>query len=397
MQPTPFVLLLQEPGSNAEPIRQALGESARVQPVTRLSSAVARIAGGGVDGVVLDLSCSGRGEDEKLADFLKLKSEAPGLPLVVVCNSEEHALMRLAAHLGASACLTTEQCRGGLGAVLRPLPETRSLEASRRAPGERRRRAAVIGVLGSKGGTGVTTIALNVACALAEDRQVILTELHAAPGTVAEHFKLRERVRDLISSIQPGSSGPWEAQAEACLWRYQRIPGLRVLFGPQTPYPEHPFDVDHATAILRTLEPMAEFVIADLGHTLTEANRGFIEACACLAIVIERDLVSLEAARKMLRAISAWEAAPQSIGAVVVSRTAVATPVPIDEFESRLEIPIYSVVPPAGDDCLAAQRAGKPLVVFDNETLAAQSLMALSELLRQSAGPVQLGHKLVTT
>src|ERR1051326_9533081 len=99
MQPVPFVLLIHEPSQDAAPIRKALLEPGgiRLQCVTRLSAALARIAGGGVDGIVLDLTGPDRQESEKLEDFLKLRNGAPDLPVVVVCESEQDALRNLTA------------------------------------------------------------------------------------------------------------------------------------------------------------------------------------------------------------------------------------------------------------------------------------------------------------
>src|SRR5690348_10796887 len=111
MQPAPFVLLIHEPSSDGESIRHALLEAGgiRLQCVTRLSAALARIAGGGVDGIVLDLTSSERAESEKLESFLKLKNATPDLPIVVVCASEDHTLLGLTARVGASACLAAAQ------------------------------------------------------------------------------------------------------------------------------------------------------------------------------------------------------------------------------------------------------------------------------------------------
>ena len=393
MRQTPLVLLIHESSADAEFIRRSLldaGES-RVQCVTRLSSALARIAGGGVDGIVLDLTSPSRKESEKLEDFLKLKNEAPDLPILVVCGPDEDALINLTALAGASASVTVAQCQAGLATLLRKLLEARSTEACA-ATADHGNRGPVIGLLGCKGGVGTTTVAVNVACALAQDRQVILTEMRTWLGTLSAHFGVRERVRDLSSVQQPGPS-----EIEACLWPYRRIPGLRILFGQQKPYPDREMAPGYARSLAKSLGTMADYAIADLAPILSESSRAFIESCACLAIVIERDRVCLEAAGSMLRAISNWEKAPRSIGAVIVNRSAVAAPVPIAEFEERLDIPIFAVIPPAADDYLAAQKAGRPLVSLEIESLATNALIDLADALRDSVGPSNLGRKRATT
>lgn len=397
MNRTAFILLIHEASSEVEPVREALLTDGgfRLQSVTRLSAALARIAGGGVDGIVLDLISPERGESEKLADFLTLKREAPDTPIVVVCGSEDDPLMRLTARVGASASLHAGQCKTGLSVVLRGLIEARA-EAGDSAASESREHGTLVSVLGSKGGVGTTTVALNVACALAQEQQVILAEVRPALGTLSELFKVREKVRDL-ASFKPQAGSQELALVEACLWRYRRVPGLRILFGPQASYPEKHLDVNRARVLARALCGLADYVIADLAPGLSEPNRAFIEASACMVIVIERDPVCLEAARSLLRVISSWETAPQCVGAVVVSHAAVATPVPVAEFETRLDIPIFAVIPPAPDACLAAQRNAKPLLAFDSDNLASQSMIDLAHVIRQTAGPVHFGQKLVAS
>jgi septum formation inhibitor-activating ATPase MinD len=58
----------------------------------------------------------------------------------------------------------------------------------------------------------------------------------------------------------------------------------------------------------------------------------------------------------------------------------------VSEIEAQLGLPIFGVIPPASDLCLAAQNARTPLVVFQAESLAAGSITALAERL---ANPVQ--------
>ena len=81
-----FALLIHEVSTDAEPIRQALSEPEgfQLQCATLATFGLARIAGGGVDLILVDLSSSARTESEKLESVAKLRAAAPQLPIVVL-------------------------------------------------------------------------------------------------------------------------------------------------------------------------------------------------------------------------------------------------------------------------------------------------------------------------
>ena len=396
MPKSPFVLLVHEISSDVETIRQALSEleDFHLQCVTRLPTALARIAGGGVDAILIDLQGSERMDGERLESVLKLQSAAPHLPIVVICDSATRALLSAAMPVGASASLTKEQCKSDLKSLVSKLTAHR--EVSRAQAVESRKAGAIIAVLGSKGGVGATTVALNVACSLAQAERVILAEFRPAWGTLALYFNLHNRIPDLTLLLRSEPDTIGESEIEACLWPYRDMPGLRILFGPQDAGHYLPIDIGHAKAIVQGLAALADHVVIDLPSMPSDANRAIIQASECLALVTERDPLCLESARMVLQTLTSWGSVPRSMGTVIVNRTPLAAPVPIEEFETRLGVPIFAVIPPAADDCIAAQRANRPLVAFDSDGLAASCLAALARRLCQTAGPLNLEPKLAT-
>lgn len=392
MPKSSLVLLIHEVSSDIEPIRQALSEldGFHLQCVTRLPFALARIAGGGVDGIVVDLSSSERPESEKLDSVLKLRSTAPHLPMVVLSDSANDAMSSLTTH-GASAFLTKQQCKTDLKALLQRLTGDRGVSSSQRM--EPQKTGAIVAVLGSKGGVGATTVALNVACFLAHNQRAILAELRPSRGTLCQYFRLHNAVRDLTSLLgtEPDSIRPLEI--EACLWRNRNMPGLGILFGPQGTDQYLPIGFGHARTILQGLAGLADQVVVDLPSLPSEANRAVIQASECLALVVERDPICLESARLMLQTITSWGPVPQSMGTVIVNRTPVVAPIPIEEFELRLGIPVFGVIPPGADDCIAAQRANRPLVVGGSDGVVSKSLVALARVLGGTTEPLQFDRK----
>jgi pilus assembly protein CpaE len=387
---SPFILLIHDVSSDVESIRQMLPaqEGFRLQCVTRLATALARIAGGGVDAIILDPPPAGRTEAETLEQLLTLREKAPLAPVIAICDSDKDTQFSLAN--GATASLTLDQCTRDLKPLVWRLTDRRKPQA-----GDPRKRGMIITVLGSKGGVGVTTVALNVAYALAQKHRVILTELRPAIGTLSQYFRTYERAPSLANLLVTEPDAIGASEIDACLSLCRRMPGLRFLFGPQATASYQPIGFDHAAAIAAGLKTLADYVVIDLPPMPSDANRAVIQASDCLALVVERDPVSMESARLMIQTITSWGPVPPSMGTVIVNRTPVGTPVPLGEFEERLGLPVFAVIPPAPDECIAAQRAQCPLVAFDSDGLAAASLIALARVLNQTA-PLQFERQTAT-
>jgi len=362
-------------------VEQHVDSSCRCQSVERLSTALARIAGGDVDLILLDLSRGdlSRGaepESDRLEDFLKLHHEAPQTPIVVLCSAQDEGLALKAMRAGAANYVIKEASGDNLGRAIRT--------ASNAEPA--RKAAKVMALVGAKGGAGTTTAALNVAAALARQRhKVTLVEMQPAFGTLAPYFQPSNLTRNLSHLLEPAVVGP--ADAEACLWRCEKIPGLNVLFGPQTAGQCRQIAPDRIPAVLRALAANTDYVVVDLPASLSEANRAVVENSGLLALVVERDPVSVELAVQMKRAMETWNA-PQPIGTIVVSRATLRFPISLAEIDSQLGGPALGHIPAEADLCQSAQNGSAPLVMFMPESNIAGSLIALAERLASSRQPL---------
>jgi MinD-like ATPase involved in chromosome partitioning or flagellar assembly len=235
--------------------------------------------------------------------------------------------------------------------------------------------------MGAKGGVGTTTVALNVASALASRSKVILVEMRPTLGTLALHLQPPGLTRGLSHLLDPESGVDASTKVGSALWVYPKLPRLRILFGPQTAEECTEINTEQATAIIESLAWLADYVIVDLPASLSSANRAVIENSNSIALVVERDPVCANAARLMARAIESWSGAPQPIGAVIVNRSSANSPMPMSEINVLIDCQVLGMLPPNADLCLKSQSARAPLVTIDSESLLASSLNALAEVL----------------
>ncbi len=372
------VLLIDEDPAGIDSIRSALGEQAksfRLRRVADVPTALARIWGGGVDLVLMNLPSVGGCADNPLAPFVELQEKAQGVPVVILCGSAGEDLAQAAVRAGAADYLIREAFHVDLLRVLRSAGGRPVTVAPPRS--HSRKGGKIIAFMGSKGGVGNTTAALNGAAALAQERKmpnrrVLLVELHSELGSLPLYFHPHRSVRDIgdLLHAEGGAEPITLGDLESCLWPVKAVPGLQVLFGSRIQEHSAPLTPANATSILTLAAQIADYVIVDLPPSLSETCRAVLESSDCLALVVERDPISVQAAKLMLRRVDSWKAANLTIGAVILNRAALVSPMSFAEIDAELHIPTLGVIPPAADLCAAAQHAHAPLVTLDAESLA---------------------------
>ena len=330
-----------------------------------------------------------------LSQFHELREKAPNVPIVILCDSAGEGLARTAVQQGAAAYLLREALEANLLKVLRSVAGTlgrsstvlRTLTPSGTG-------GKIITFMGAKGGAGTTTVALNVAAALAGKWRVILVELHGELGSLPLYFQAHRSVQDLgdfLAAPDRSDEIPLR-KLESRLWPIKNVPGLQVLFGSRNQKTSNSLDAGDATGILALAAEIADYVVVDLPASVSETNRAVLENSDCLALVVEREPLSVQAAKLILGRVDSWKAAKLTIGAVILNRAALVSPMAFAEIDAELQVTTLGVIPPAADLCAAAQHAHTPMVTHDVDSLASAALRELAREIESSV-PVILPAK----
>jgi DNA-binding response OmpR family regulator len=166
-EPVVKVLLIEDNSGDAELVQEMLAEAGGA-PFTVLWSpslwaGLDRLAEEQVDVVLLDLflpECHG------LETFTALRAHAPEVPVVVLTGLDSEAVAMAAVREGAQDYLVKGKLEGeSLARALRYALVRHSKQAEPASPQERRQ-GGMVGLLGAKGGAGVTTLASHLALEL---------------------------------------------------------------------------------------------------------------------------------------------------------------------------------------------------------------------------------------
>lgn len=332
-------------------------EGIRVQSIARASTALARVAGGGVDAILLDGS---GGPTPAFEDALTmLRREAGRIPLLLAWGGGEAPEGPETVVNEATASRLVALLQGGAG----------------QTPGAVRE-SNLIAVMGVKGGVGTTTVALNVAAALSAARRVTLVELRPDFGVLAGRLRGMGRRAGLEALLPHPPGMATEAALERLLWPVEHCERLRVLSAPQVQ--PHPLTAAHAAAIVRSACRTADLVVADLSWDVREAARAAAQMAGQVVLVSERTPVSLSAVRAVRGEVLTWGVSRDALCLAVVNRASVGSPAPVEKLEEELELPLLDILPPDPDGCCLCERLRQTTVGLHPEGLMTDKYRAMA-------------------
>ncbi|MGD0579070.1 MAG: response regulator [Bryobacteraceae bacterium] len=371
------VLLIDGEEESAAQVREILEKSEspimRMQWAGTLARAVELLEGASFDAIVVDLELP---DSKGFETFARLKQHQAEAVLIVITAAADDELALRTLRAGAEECLTrTEVTAQGLGRRLR-YAMARHLS---RKPHE----ARVLAFIGSKGGVGTTTVALNMAAAmLAMGKSVIAAEMHPDLGSFSTQLLLAP-TRSIRRLLESASISAQDVQESL----FKLPSGLHVLFGPQTLKEfSTEIDAEKAVLILKAAGSLADVVILDLPPGPSAANAALVHAASFTVLVLERERAAFESAVAHLPLVESWSAAQRTVGALVVNRTAFVESVSLDEILRRLSCGFLGTIPPAAE-VLAVRGTGAPLALARPDLAFSHSVMQVAE--RLSVDPVK--------
>ena len=336
--------------------------------------ALAKVAAGAPDLVILDINLPDMA-GMVVCQQLRGAPETANLPVIMLSARAGVADTIHGLEVGADEYVTKPfEVDEVVARVTALLDRTRRLsQAKKKGP------AKVLAFTGAKGGVGTTTVALNVASAFAADnRTVMAVELRPTFGTCALQLG-QTPAEGLRGLLDLDSLNVNEHELQNRLMRCQA--GLRVLFGPREGERYKEIEPDHVEAVIKGLANMADYVIVDLPPDFSAATRTAMRQCDLLVVVVESDPPCLAAGRATLELLKSSGACKGRVGAVAVNQAAAPIALKCDEIRRQLGCELFGVVPPAEEACAIAMRLGSPIVLSQNDSLAAHALSDIAKKL----------------
>jgi pilus assembly protein CpaE len=250
--------------------------------------------------------------------------------------------------------------------LLKPLQNDRVLDALARVEAKQKERARakvhgkVITMIGAKGGTGVTTLALHLALDLIgnNQRKCLLVDQHCALGDASLYLGVG-RHQYSFYELANNTDRLDQELLQGFLLRHSS--GLHLLDSPETVdviRQASPSAVEHTMSFLSELY---QFVVVDCPPGLTDVTMACIAQSDLIVIVLTAELPAIRNAVRYLEHLEKLGYASSKIQ-IVLNRHSKRGPLDDERIEKALGRKISSRVPNAYNDVIRAINAGAPIV-----------------------------------
>ena len=241
-------------------------------------------------------------------------------------------------------------------------------------PGEHR----VVAVFSPKGGSGRTTIAVNLAVSLHKETgaKVCLVDANLQFGDVGVLLNLNPKNRSIIDAVDAGE--PDSEIIESVLVHHST--GIRVLLGPPAPEAADLVTAANLRKILEELKVHHDYVVVDLPSGLTEHSLGVMDFADDILVIAALEITTIKNVRLFLEVADQLEYDRGKIR-MVINRSDTAQGIRIGDVEASIRRPIDGSIVSDGRLAVLAVNRGVPFVVSHPEAALSRDVSKLARTL----------------
>ncbi len=265
------------------------------------------------DVVLMDINMP---DIDGIAATEKIHDRSPHVQVVILSVQGDQNYMRRAMLAGARDFLTKPPMGDELVSAVRRGGEMARVERSKNKPARAAASAQtprgvmagvapiglvqgkIITVYSPKGGTGCTTLAVNLAVALHnEDTRVVLVDANLQYGDVAMFFN--EQGKNTVLDIAPRVDELDPDIVEDIMVKHEAS-GIHILAAPQRPEQAEKISSQQFGKVLDYLRQLYAYIVVDTATILGDINLGAIDISDVLVLVTTQDIPAIKNARLFL-------------------------------------------------------------------------------------------------
>jgi len=322
-----------------------------------------------------------------------IRAKQPAVQVVILSVQGDQNYMRRAMLAGARDFLTKPPMGDELISAIR---RAGSMAQSERAKNAQVQVAPVVGNVASmigyggtkgkivsiyspKGGTGCTTLAVNLALTLHnEDTRVALVDGNLQFGDVAVF--MNEQGKNTIVDLAPRAEELDPEIVEEVMLKHAAS-GLHILAAPSRPEYAEKVSSAQFTKVLEYLRQMYSYVVVDTAALLTDVTLAAIDVSDLVILVTTQDIPSIKNCRLFLDLLQTLGVDRERI-LFVMNRFDKRINITPDRVTENLKQEVVSVIPLDEGTATKAVNRGVPFVLDSKNQPAARGVFSLAESVR---------------
>jgi pilus assembly protein CpaE len=302
----------------------------------------------------------------------------PQTPVIAYSGTTDFSVVRQAMHAGVKDMLAQPLKAGELLQAIEHAmrgAETAEAEAASGQPnGHKQAAGTVLTVFGAKGGIGKTTIAINVAAAIAKhtDNSVLIIDLDTRFGDVAIMLDIEPRFT--VAQLAAGVATLDRETFKSALVQHES--GVFVLPSPKHPNEWRSVEAADIKELVQFAARMFDYVVLDTPGAFNDIVGTALEAATQVLVVTSVDMASIKDTSFILDLLES-ESFPEDRLMLVVNHANGANTIRAGDIERVLRKPVFWEIPHDSEVTLATQ-VGKPVVITKPRSRAALNFIGLA-------------------
>lgn len=318
------------------------------------------------DIVILDVISHGT---EELVTLEQFGQHYPGSAMIILCENASSEFLVAAIRTGVKDVLPLE--------AVALQEAVRRIESKLKPVTTSQKMGKVIAFMASKGGSGATFLACNLGYILAATRdvKVALLDLNLQFGDAA--LFVSDSVPSNTLSDVASNISRLDASFLASSM-VQVLPNYGVLAAPEDAERSVEIKPEHIEALIRLAKSQYDFVIMDIGRTLSATSVKALDHADMIFVVLQETLPFIRDSKRLIHTLQSLGYAKDKIH-LILNRYEKGGDIQLDDIEETLGMKMFKTIPNSYEAVSASVNQGVPIMKIDKHNSVTKVLQEVAK------------------